>query len=53
MDEVFPGEDGMVRKVKVKLANSALEKKGKTTSSATLLARPIQKLIMLQKGEEK
>ena len=53
VDEVFPGKDGMVRKVKVKLANSALDNRGKTTSSATSLERPIQKLIMLQKVEEK
>lgn len=49
VSEVFPGLDGMVRKVKIKLANSSIDNKGKLISSATILERPVQKLIMLQK----
>ena len=47
VDEVTPGEDGLTRRVKVRVANRYLDKQGRVMSKATVLERPVQKLILL------
>ena len=45
--EVFPSEDGLVRKVKLLMATAELDKKGKPLYKRTVLERPVHKLIVL------
>jgi hypothetical protein len=45
--ETYPGEDGLVRKATVRLGNRFLDRKGKVMEKATVLVRPVQKLIKL------
>ena len=40
-------DDGLVRRVTVELGNKHLDKKGKQLKKASVLERPIQKLILL------
>ena len=47
VSEVFLSSDGKVRKVKLVLADSHLDKHGKRTTMARYLERPVQKLILL------
>lgn len=51
IDETITGSDGKVRKGRVRMANSAIDNQGKAISPASILERPIQKLILLQKGK--
>jgi hypothetical protein len=44
--ETFPGKDGLVRKVKLKMASSALTDKGIPKGSPQILERPIHKLVL-------
>lgn len=43
----YPSPDGQVRKVRVALADSCLDNKGRRTSPIRYLERPIQKLVLL------
>ncbi|XP_072040573.1 uncharacterized protein [Amphiura filiformis] len=45
--EVYPGEDGHVRKVKLAIGNKALNSKGKRSLPQSYLERPIHKLVLL------
>lgn len=45
--QVYPSEDGLVRKVKVAVGNSSLDETGKAKKPTTYLDRPVQKLILL------
>ena len=45
--ETFPSKDGLVRKVKLQMANSNIDKKGKRMTSPTFLERPVHKLVLL------
>ena len=45
--EVFPGQDSLVRKVKVMMGDPGLTPKGVRNKSITYLERPVQKLILL------
>ncbi|XP_067942833.1 uncharacterized protein [Watersipora subatra] len=47
VEDVFPGKDGLVRKVTVRLGNCNLDKKGRKMAEPTYLQRPIQKLVKL------
>ena len=44
---VYPSTDGLVRKVTVLRGNSTLDDKGKHTTKAIYLDRPISKLVLL------
>jgi hypothetical protein len=45
--EANPGDDGLVRRVKVRVGNSSLDKHGKPTREASVLERPIQKIFTI------
>ena len=46
VEETFPGKDGLVRSVKLRLTNSSLSKKGIPCSQTSFLDRPIHKLVL-------
>jgi hypothetical protein len=48
--EVYPGKDGLVRKVKLVLGDLGLAKDGKRTKAHKFLERPVQKLILLMEN---
>lgn len=48
--EVYPGIEGLVRNVDVKLGNRHLDRHGKALSKPTVLRRSIQKLVILVKS---
>lgn len=52
IESVYPSEDGFVRKVKLRIADSNLDRNGKRTKSVTFLDRPIHKLVLLITVEE-
>lgn len=45
--ETYPGEDGLVRKVRLLLATSRLDSQGKPTHEPIYLLRPVHKIISL------
>lgn len=47
IEEVKPGQDGQVRNATVRLATKLIDGKGKPIEKATILHRPIQKLVKL------
>ena len=47
IDEVFPSSNGRIRKVKLRIANSTLDKKGRPTKSRSYL-----KLVLLIEASE-
>lgn len=47
VEETTPGDDDLVRKVKIKLSDTGLDKNGKRVTNPVMLDRPIQKLILL------
>jgi hypothetical protein len=49
---VYTDEDGLVRKVKLTVADPLLNERGKRSRVATILERPIQKLVVLLKVED-
>ena len=49
---MYPDDDGLVRKVRLKIADQNLDKNGWPTGSATDLCRPVQKLILLLSRKE-
>lgn len=50
--EVYPGKDGIVRKVKLLMSDQNLYEEGKRTSKPVHLERPIQKTVVLMEAEE-
>lgn len=46
--EAYLDSDGLVRKVKIAMADGDLDSRGKRNGSLTYLERPIHKLILLQ-----
>ena len=48
---VFPSEDGLVRKVKLAMATSYLDKQGRRVSSVQYLERPIHKLVLIMEAD--
>ena len=52
VDEVYTDEESLVRKVKLIVADPLLNERGKRSRVATILERPIQKLVVLLKVEE-
>ena len=47
VDQTYPDDDGLVRKVRIAVADDSLDKEGRRTRAVTFLERPIQKLILL------
>ena len=45
--ELIPDDDGLVRKVKLKIADRNLSRTGKRESEPTILERPIHRLTLL------
>ena len=49
--EVFPSQDGLVRKVKLAMAARSLDKNGKRIEEVQYLDRPVHKLVLIQEGD--
>ena len=49
---VYPSTDGLVRRITVLKGDSALDDKGKRTTKAIYLDRPISKLVLLIQVDE-
>ncbi|XP_067945136.1 uncharacterized protein [Watersipora subatra] len=47
IEETFPGKDNLVRRVKIRLTNKMLDRKGNQMEAASVLERPVQKLVLL------
>ena len=45
VEETFPDNDGLVRKVRIKIADRNLDKNGRPVGPVTSLCRPVQKLF--------
>jgi hypothetical protein len=45
--EVYPGKDGLVRKVKLVMGDLSISNKGKRVNPETLIERPIHKLVLI------
>ena len=52
VDEAYMDDDGLVRKVRLTVADPLLNEHGKRNRVPTILQRPIQKLVVLLKVEE-
>ena len=50
--EAYSDQDGLVRKVKIVVSNSSLNPRGERVRSKTTLERPVQKLVLLMKGQK-
>ena len=53
VQETYPDADGLVRKVRIKIADRNLDENGRPAGPLTSLCRPIQKLILLLPHEER
>ena len=47
VEETYPDDDGLVRKVRLKIADRNLDNNGRPKGPATTLYRPVQKLVLL------
>lgn len=47
VSEVMPSEDGLVRKARIRIADSVLDAVGRNTRAVVNLERPIHKFILL------
>ena len=45
--EVLPDDDGLVRKVKIMMADSSLDSKGKRVKAVSVLERSVHSLVLL------
>lgn len=52
MQDVYPEKDGLVWKAKIELGDRGRDINGKRTMDATVLERPIHKLVLLVAAEE-
>ena len=52
VEEVFPSDDGLVRKVKLAMATSRLDSQGRRLHEVQHLEQPVQKLVLLQAQEQ-
>ena len=52
VEETYPDDDGLVRKVRLKIADRNLDDNGRPRGPATSLYRPVQKLVLLLSHEE-
>ena len=51
VEETHPSADNRVRKVKLRIGDATLDKRGKRSQSATFLDRPVQKIVLLLENE--
>ncbi|XP_067947248.1 uncharacterized protein [Watersipora subatra] len=51
VEEPLESQDGLVRKAKLRLANRWIDKKGVEIAPASVLERPVQKLVLLLRKE--
>ena len=52
VEKTYPDKDGLVRKVRLRIADDTLDKNGRATAPASFLDRPVQQLVLLLKNEE-
>ena len=52
VEEVFPSEDGLVRKVKLAITTSNLDQQGRRVENTQFLDQPVQKLILIQEIDQ-
>lgn len=45
VEEIYPDDDGLVRKVKIAVSSDSLDSSGRPTKSVVYLERPVHKLI--------
>nr|XP_046208328.1 uncharacterized protein LOC124037560 [Oncorhynchus gorbuscha] len=50
--EVYPGQDGRVRRVKLLISDSTLDERGKRITKPTYLERPIHKTVTLLEADQ-
>ncbi|XP_067931114.1 uncharacterized protein [Watersipora subatra] len=50
IEDAIKGEDGLVRNVILRLANRHLDRMGRPLAPATMLKRPIQKIVVIAKA---
>ena len=53
VEEVYPDDDGLVRKVRIKIADRNLDRNGRPVEPPVSLCRSVQKLILLMPHEER
>ena len=53
VEEVYPDDDDLVRKVRIKIADRNLDRNGRPAGPPVSLCRPVQKLILLLPHEER
>jgi len=53
VEETYPDDDGLVRKVRIKIADRNLDENSRPAGPLTSLCRPVQKLILLLPHEER
>lgn len=49
--DVYPNDDGLIRKVKIQLGNPHIDNQGKPIKKAVILDRPIHNLVMLVEND--
>lgn len=47
VSDCFPSKDGLVRRVKIQVANSSLDDQGRPKQRTSILERPVQQLVLL------
>ena len=47
VQDAYPSDDGLVRKIRVRMADTHLDKNGVRTKSQSILERPVHKCILL------
>ncbi len=52
VEETYPDKDGFVRRVKIAVSDQLLNERGQRTRPASVLERPVQKLIVMMRSEE-
>ena len=52
IEEVMPSDDGLVRKVKLRQANTQTDKQSKRTNEQSLYERPAHKVVLIYRPEQ-
>lgn len=50
--QTYPSDDGLVRKMKLIVADSSLDRRGSRTRPPAFLDRPVQKLVLLMRSSK-
>ena len=51
IESTLPSDDGHIRKVKLRIADSTLNSKGQRVRNVSYLERPVHKLVVLVKAD--